>query len=128
MKRPIIAAVILLSTVLSAHATYMYRYHDVRNKHQHDSNAVATQKCDPYHQQAYESAEFNACMRSLGWRFYRVDHIRAAPDSAPDDDYQSNDSPSPSAPPAILDISTPAPAYEPPAPVDIHPFCPNTIC
>jgi hypothetical protein len=127
VKRPVIAAVLLLSTGLSAHATYMYRYHDVRNKHQHLSDAAATQKCDPYHQQAYESREFNSCMRAQGWKFYRVDHIRDDPE--PDSDstpYQSNDSPSPIPMPDTTPVQPPP--YEPPPTVDIHPFCADTIC
>lgn len=128
MKRPLIATAILLSTVLSAHATYMYRYHDVRNKHQHDSNATATETCDPSHQQAYESRQFNRCMRSLGWRFYRVDHIRdgSSSDDSANWSAPGNDTSSPSASPP--DLTQPPPAYEPPPTVDIHPFCPNTIC
>jgi hypothetical protein len=129
MKRPLIATAILLSTALSAHATYTYRYDDVRNKTQHDSNATATEKCDPSHQQAYESRQFNRCMRSLGWRFSHVEHIRDGSSSDDSANWSSlgNDTSSPSTPPPP-DIAQPPATYEPPAPVDIHPFCPNTIC
>jgi hypothetical protein len=68
--------IILLMSTLSANATIMYRYHDVRNSQQHDSSDAATDKCDPSHQQAYEGRAFNKCMLAHGWRFKHIEHIQ----------------------------------------------------
>jgi hypothetical protein len=82
MRALIIVSALLIST-LSANATMMYRYHDVRNRQQHDSSDTATEKCDPFHQQAYDSRAFNTCMLAHGWRFNYIEHI--------EDDDQSSD-------------------------------------
>ena len=42
--------------------------------------AAATRHCDPFHSQAYESARFQECMLSLGWRFHEVKTTRTARD------------------------------------------------
>jgi hypothetical protein len=75
IMRALIVAALLMST-LSANATIMYHYHDVRNRQQHDSSDTATEKCDPFHTQAYESRAFNNCMLAHGWRFDHIDHIQ----------------------------------------------------
>jgi hypothetical protein len=82
IMRALIVPALLMST-LSANATIMYRYHDVRNRQQHDSTDTATEKCDPFHQQAYESRAFNRCMLTHGWRFKHTEHIQDD-DSSPD--------------------------------------------
>jgi hypothetical protein len=82
MRALIIIPALLIST-LSANATMMYHYHDVRNRQQHDSSDTATEKCDPLHQQTYESRAFNSCMLAHGWRFNYIEHLQ--------DDDQSSD-------------------------------------
>jgi hypothetical protein len=76
MRMRALVILALLMSTLSANATIMYHYHDVRNRHQHDSSDTATEKCDPSHKQAYDGRAFNKCMLAHGWRFTHIDHTQ----------------------------------------------------
>ncbi len=82
--RALIIPALLMST-LSANATAIYHYRDVRPRQQHDSNDTATEKCDPSHQQEYGSRAFNRCMLAHGWQFNYIEHTQD--DSSSSDGY-----------------------------------------
>jgi hypothetical protein len=66
IMRALIIPALLMSS-LSANATIMYRYHDVRNRQQHDSSDTATEKCAPFTSRLTRAAHSTvACWPTAG--------------------------------------------------------------
>jgi hypothetical protein len=140
MKRILVVSALLVMSAGQASADHMlYNFYDtIRPNGHRRPDAVgeaASHQCDARFGVQYLSASagYRKCMRSFGYRYVSKQLVRtpgASRSSSGDEDTYIP--PVDNSPPSetILPDTTPVQPIIPdlPAPVDIHPFCPNTIC
>jgi hypothetical protein len=140
MKRVFVAAVLIFASVINAHADHwVYNWYDTIRTNGHKRaksisdpilKSCARKFGVPYR---HLSPGYKKCMESNGYRFTSSYLVRTP--HQPVEDNSSDDSstwydPGPAPSPTPLPDVTPEPPIilDQPAPVDIHPFCPNPIC
>jgi hypothetical protein len=140
MRRALVIAALILGSVVHAHADYMqFRWHDTIRPHGHKRGspiaAAITDACDRKFGVANMRLPpgYKKCMQSQGYRFVSSHLVRTRRQPIQDDTSYDNSLPSDFGPPSSptpMPDTTPVPSIvpDPPAPVDIHPFCPNPIC